>query len=644
MFNQLPNENYIIETEDNINNTRTIVKEAINQNNTKILEEHIHERVNNKKYIQALELRNNIQEFIEAFKTTNSTQSKDRVNSFVYSYSQKYRMVSESLEFLKKKINDYRLNTAYAVHSLSTLKDRINEKPIPEFSSNNIGKWIEKEKDEYGSPEWFESQFNSLGGADVFRVIKADPKKGKDQWKEVMQRKLGMNDDNKDFSPKFEMQIGQDWQKYLLYKYSEKHPEKIIATSKTLWKGSTRETDFYRARFNGVELDRFNNVVSIIEVTTGIASDEWGDQKLGFYGLPLKHRYQILWYAKNAQVNNAVVIVVLDDRDYREYNINLRAPELEEEWQNVVQKVHEFWEELIDNRKKIQQANKNGETINLFSTRTLSKGFSKSLPKATIEKEAEKLSAYNGEPYEKIYAEIEPFLVDLRRNKVDQEIIQQEMTKLYAQHDPSTRKMPLIGIDLETNGFSSKDSRIIETAIIVSYPNGDLRTAFSSLHNIPTITKEGCGVGSTDVHRIELEMIDGKPYFEDVQEEIFELLMSGTIVAHNATFEKQYLIANLKGFAEEVDLGNIQILDTKDLTRNLILDAPNAKLQSFVEFNGIPYEGAHNATTDTYMMMKALRKFQENIYLNKTFVPQQCSEEERQKAIKLGEKLDKARI
>lgn len=649
---QLPNLSYFIEEQTDIQEMNKIVKSAISNNDIKILEELIQQRISKPKYLESLLLRNELQEELkninEKIKVANGTV-KDingkKITCYVdvREHSLNYRNIFESLSLLNKRIDDYRINTAYAVHSLSTLKDRIYEnRIISEYISQCFGEWVENEKYEFNTAEWSQNNLDGLGGSDIHRVLKADPKNGAAHNKELKLRKLELDED-KEFIETPAIHIGNSWEKHILYTYVEKHPEKNIAISKTLWKGKDVAKSFYRAKFDGLELNDNGNPVSIIEIKTGTVSEDWGNAVEGIDGIPVKYRHQILWYAKNAKVNHAVLVAVLDDNDYREYHIDLNDKKLDEEWQNTVDKVQEFWSMILEERENL----KNG--INNFAPKPR-KGFSKSLAKANIEKEAEKIAAYTDEDYYSILSQLEPILVNLRNQKIKddkilQSIIQQELTNIYAQFDPTTRQKPLIGVDIETNGLSPKTSRIIETGIVVSHPTGELDIAYSSVHDIPEIVQEGIGIGEEKVHRINLNTIKGKPKFDspEVQQKILELFKQGTIVAHNATFEKGYLIVNLPGFAEALDAGEIQILDTMNLASNIMTDSLNSKLQCFAEDNGVAYEGAHNATADTYMMMKALRNFQEVLFKHKQFIPQHISKESRQKSIQFGKEIDESR-
>ena len=103
------------------------------------------------------------------------------------------------------------------------------------------------------------------------------------------------------------------------------------------------------------------------------------------------------------------------------------------------------------------------------------------------------------------------------------------------------------------------------------------------------------------------------------------------MVAHNAGFEKQWLAVNLKGFAEAIDKDGIRILDTRMLTWKFIMDAPDNTLESFAEYNGIPYEGAHAATQDTIIMMRALWRFMTCVRENGRFITLRPTDEQRKK-------------
>jgi DNA polymerase III alpha subunit (gram-positive type) len=114
-------------------------------------------------------------------------------------------------------------------------------------------------------------------------------------------------------------------------------------------------------------------------------------------------------------------------------------------------------------------------------------------------------------------------------------------------------------------------------------------------------------------------MIRGKPLFEDPesQAKVREMLSGGVLHAHNAGYEERWLSQKLEGFSEM----NVPIVDTQYLSRYLVHDTPNNKLESFAERHGVPYVDAHQALPDARMTMDAVYAFMEESLGKKEPVP-----------------------
>ena len=117
--------------------------------------------------------------------------------------------------------------------------------------------------------------------------------------------------------------------------------------------------------------------------------------------------------------------------------------------------------------------------------------------------------------------------------------------------------------------------------------------------------------GAVEVHGITEGMIAKKRTFQHKEEQrkVLELLKSGILVAHNATYELKWFRQKLDGFAEAEKKGEIKVIDTKNIVNRVLTETPNARLSSFAEYYGIPYEDAHRAYNDSVMMSKALTRF-----------------------------------
>jgi DNA polymerase-3 subunit epsilon len=157
---------------------------------------------------------------------------------------------------------------------------------------------------------------------------------------------------------------------------------------------------------------------------------------------------------------------------------------------------------------------------------------------------------------------------------------------------------PFAIIDLETSGFNPPGSKILEIAILKIDRDGNELDRFETL-----INPEDGNVGRTDIHGIELRMLNGAPTFDEVSGRILEIIQDSIVVAHNARFEENFLAYELNEAGHDLDL--IPALDTLWLARNTI-DLPNYKLDTVVTgFNGQIID-AHTALGDVVAVSKIL--------------------------------------
>ena len=157
---------------------------------------------------------------------------------------------------------------------------------------------------------------------------------------------------------------------------------------------------------------------------------------------------------------------------------------------------------------------------------------------------------------------------------------------------------PFSIIDLETSGFNPPGSKILEIAILKIDRDGNELDRFETL-----INPEDGNVGRTDIHGIELRMLNGAPTFDEASGRILELIQDSIIVAHNARFEENFLAYELNEAGHDLDL--IPALDTLWLARNTI-DLPNYKLDTVINGFNERIINAHTALGDVIAVSKIL--------------------------------------
>lgn len=157
--------------------------------------------------------------------------------------------------------------------------------------------------------------------------------------------------------------------------------------------------------------------------------------------------------------------------------------------------------------------------------------------------------------------------------------------------------MRFIAFDLETTGTVPGVDRIVEIGA-VRIDNGQVDAVFSTLID-PQIA---IPPGATAVNGITNEMVAGKPLIEDVLNSFAEFCGTDVLVAHNAPFDCQFLVSDIRKFESEAPKGIV--LDTLPMSRKLIPGLANYKLGTLVQHFKIPSTDFHRAEEDaTYCGM-----------------------------------------
>ena len=170
-----------------------------------------------------------------------------------------------------------------------------------------------------------------------------------------------------------------------------------------------------------------------------------------------------------------------------------------------------------------------------------------------------------------------------------------------------TRADTVIVLDFETTGLSPDyGDRAIEIGA-VRIENGEVVKRFQSLMNpgrrINHFIESYTGITNG--------MLKDAPPCKEVMHEFAEFINGYNLVAHNASFDKRFL---------EAELGKIsrsysgQFACSMLMSRRIYQDAPNHKLGTLIEYVNIPADGVfHRALYDSEMTTKLWMAMLDNI-------------------------------
>lgn len=157
---------------------------------------------------------------------------------------------------------------------------------------------------------------------------------------------------------------------------------------------------------------------------------------------------------------------------------------------------------------------------------------------------------------------------------------------------------PFAIIDLETSGLDKSQHRVIEIAVKRITQSGEAIDEISTL-----INSGNSEVGPTFIHHIKPDDILDAPSFAEFAPELLSRLSKSIVVAHHAAFEDGFLGAEFARIGKGIK--SIPCVDTLWLARQVI-DLPNYKLATVLDFFGIPEEDSHTALGDVRMLAKLL--------------------------------------
>lgn len=151
--------------------------------------------------------------------------------------------------------------------------------------------------------------------------------------------------------------------------------------------------------------------------------------------------------------------------------------------------------------------------------------------------------------------------------------------------------MRFIAFDVETTGTVPGVDSIIEIGA-VRFVDGAVDAVFSTLID----PKRPIPPGASQVNGITDEMVRGKPLIETLLDPLADFCGEDIMVAHNATFDAQFLTASIKKFECRAPQG--LVLDTLAISRKIIPGLPNYKLGTLVQHLNIPTTDFHRAEED----------------------------------------------
>ncbi|PPH48574.1 DNA polymerase III subunit epsilon [Rathayibacter sp. AY1C9] len=158
-------------------------------------------------------------------------------------------------------------------------------------------------------------------------------------------------------------------------------------------------------------------------------------------------------------------------------------------------------------------------------------------------------------------------------------------------------------IDFETTGVRpERGDRVIEVAVVHLDAEGRFEAAFETLVNPDR------DLGAQRIHGISAREILDAPSFAAIASDLLTHLDGRVVVAHNASFERRFLTAELARLGVETTLSSEMLLCTMQLAREFLPGAGRSLADCCAAFD-IPLENAHRAVVDATATGRLLAEY-----------------------------------
>ncbi len=162
--------------------------------------------------------------------------------------------------------------------------------------------------------------------------------------------------------------------------------------------------------------------------------------------------------------------------------------------------------------------------------------------------------------------------------------------------------IPFVFLDTETTGLSPEfGDRICEIAMLKTQ-NGELLDSYQTLVN----PGRPISAGASAVNQITDDMVQGKPYFKDIAEDVMKFIENAVLVIHNAPFDLSFLSAQFHVLGKPL-FENL-VVDTLYLSRKYYR-FPSNRLSAIGNFLQIKINQAHRAFGDVAILKEIFDRF-----------------------------------
>lgn len=272
-------------------------------------------------------------------------EAGDKVTAAVA--KEKAMELKEPLKEARSKLNLFKDETAKLVmkyDALQTERDRRDGK-FTEYTDDTLGNARKTVTFPSNSPEWHAQRAKAIGGSDVGSIMGVSPYTNREKiLKDKTEATAKAKVEEKAY-PGGAFFRGDAWEGPIARMYAEKNPDKKVMHCKSSWVNNER--DYQQANVDGLICENGSETPNaILEIKTSSVGKDWDK------GVPEHYRLQTLWYMDTFNMKKAYVAVLIDDHDYRQFEVTPKPGEME----NIRKEMSLFMEDVKERKAQLKAA------------------------------------------------------------------------------------------------------------------------------------------------------------------------------------------------------------------------------------------------------------------------------------------------
>lgn len=244
----------------------------------------------------------------------------DKATERVERYLRVRTTYENSIKEHKAEVSGFKYLSMLTVEQITKLKNFLDytDNTNRDYVSETLGTAIKVGTFAEDSPEWHFARANGIGGSDISIIMGISPFSTREALLKMKTGEVVQKSNNSGGAAL----RGHIWEEYIARKFADANRDKKVLFTKDSWH---KEGDvFHKANFDGLICEDGSNVPNaILEIKTSSKPEDWEN------GVPEHYRLQVLWYMDACGFDKGYVAVMINDSDYREYEVVAKAGEMD---------------------------------------------------------------------------------------------------------------------------------------------------------------------------------------------------------------------------------------------------------------------------------------------------------------------------